>query len=240
MVTWTLLLITLAVWPAELIIRLYKFRCRSRYLVVYFVAVILGAHLDELAIDSLEDIEDVAHQCRLAHVTCTDIRSETQFVLTVKQLLNNMFWGTQPLTLCLWKQLLLWQKQNIHDIVVRLLSAGHTGTKPFWVHTGHSPAASPSRRGRTTLVEGAGGPSRGRVVGGARAEDGEALTGSVQASREPRDWAAPAADWGGWLKNTHPRTYWCCKHQTFILMSLYIFVHDMQVFCPDSSITTSV
>lgn len=33
-----------------------------RYLAIYFVAVIRGAHLDELAIDSLEDVEDVAHQ----------------------------------------------------------------------------------------------------------------------------------------------------------------------------------
>lgn len=40
------------------------------YLAVYFVAVVLGAHLDELAIDSLEDKEDVAHQRRLAHLPC--------------------------------------------------------------------------------------------------------------------------------------------------------------------------
>lgn len=41
-----------------------------RYLAIYFVAVILGAHLDELAIDSLEDVEDVTHQCCLTHLPC--------------------------------------------------------------------------------------------------------------------------------------------------------------------------
>lgn len=50
--------------------------CRCTYLAVYFVAVILGAHLDELAIDSLEDVEDVPHQRRLAHLSCTDERTE--------------------------------------------------------------------------------------------------------------------------------------------------------------------
>lgn len=41
------------------------------YLAVYLVAVVLSAHLDELAIDSLEDVEDVPHQSRLAHLACT-------------------------------------------------------------------------------------------------------------------------------------------------------------------------
>lgn len=41
------------------------------YLAVYFVAVFLAAHLDELAIDALEDVEDVPHQRSLAHLTCT-------------------------------------------------------------------------------------------------------------------------------------------------------------------------
>lgn len=45
-------------------------RCMFLYLAVYFVAVILGAHFDELAIDSLEDVEDVPHQSCLAHITC--------------------------------------------------------------------------------------------------------------------------------------------------------------------------
>lgn len=52
------------------------------YLAVYFVAVILGAHLNELAIDSLEDVEDVPHQRRLAHLPCTDRgREEREFTV---------------------------------------------------------------------------------------------------------------------------------------------------------------
>lgn len=50
----------------------------------------------------------------------------------------------------------------------------------------HEVVHSPSGRGRTTLVEGAGGPRGGRVAGMARAEDGEQFAGRVQASREPR------------------------------------------------------
>lgn len=38
----------------------------SRYLAIYFVAVILSAHLDELAINSLENVENVSHQRCLA------------------------------------------------------------------------------------------------------------------------------------------------------------------------------
>ncbi len=66
---------------------------------------------------------------------------------------------------------------------------------------------SPSRRGRTTLAEVAGGPRGARAAGRVRAEEGELLTGRVQASREPRGWPLPAADWGGWLKNTHTHTH---------------------------------
>lgn len=40
------------------------------YLGVYFVAVILAAHFDELAVDALEDVEDISHQCRLANFSC--------------------------------------------------------------------------------------------------------------------------------------------------------------------------
>lgn len=48
----------------------YKARRQFGYLAVYFVAVILRAHLDELAVNSLEDVKDVPHQRRLVHLTC--------------------------------------------------------------------------------------------------------------------------------------------------------------------------
>lgn len=73
----------------------------------------------------------------------------------------------------------------------------------FWVYRYHSP----SRRGRTTLEEGTGGPRGGRVASGARAEEGEQLTGRAQASREPRGCPPPAADWGGWLKHKHTHSF---------------------------------
>lgn len=38
------------------------------YLAVYFVAVFLGVHLDELAVNPLEDVEDVPHQRRLVYL----------------------------------------------------------------------------------------------------------------------------------------------------------------------------
>lgn len=64
-------------------------RCRFRYLAVYFVAVILGAHLDELAIDSLEDVEDVPHQRRLAHLPCAG-RGREDGRFSVLQLLHSI------------------------------------------------------------------------------------------------------------------------------------------------------
>lgn len=56
--------------------KLYGDRHMFRYLAVYFVAVFRGAHLDELAIDSLEDVEDVSHQRCLAHLPCRRVRTE--------------------------------------------------------------------------------------------------------------------------------------------------------------------
>lgn len=39
------------------------------YLTVYFVTVLRGAHFDELAVDSLEDVEDVPDERGFANLT---------------------------------------------------------------------------------------------------------------------------------------------------------------------------
>jgi len=50
--------------------KLYETQHRSGYLAVHFVAVILSVHLDELPVNSLEDVEDVPHQRCLAYLAC--------------------------------------------------------------------------------------------------------------------------------------------------------------------------
>lgn len=41
---------------------------RLAYLAIHLVAVVLDVHFDELAVDALEHVEEVAHQHRLAYL----------------------------------------------------------------------------------------------------------------------------------------------------------------------------